>query len=345
LKARKVKSKEKFKRGLFCFAAVCLGAAIAAGAGLFWMKTFINSPVDPKGKTQTFTVSPGQGLGTIAGNLKLQGLISDPLKFKIYARYKKAATRIKTGEYELSPALSPNKILTRLLSGRVKLYKLTIPEGLNMEEIAVLAQTANFCSGKHFLNLCKDRTFITELGLPGITLEGYLYPDTYLFPKNTSCRTLIKKMTAMFKKTFTAAWQDRAEELGFSVHEIVTLASIIEKETGDASERPLISSVFHNRLKKNMRLESDPTVIYGVDDYHGRIRYRHLRRVTPYNTYQMRGLPLGPIANPGAQALKAALYPAQSDYLFFVSKNDTTHQFSKNLRDHNRAVKKYQLNR
>ncbi|WDP92468.1 MAG: endolytic transglycosylase MltG [Desulfobacter sp.] len=343
---QKKKKKTGWGKPLLLFSAILvLGGCIAAGTGLLWMKSFITTPADPKGKPVAFTVSRGQTMAAIAQNLKHRGLVSDPLRFKLYARYKKAATLIKTGEYQLSPALSPDKILEALVSGKVKLYRITVPEGLNMEEIAALAQEKGFCTADQFLTLCKDKAFIRKLGLSGITLEGYLYPDTYLFPKNTSCRSLIEKMAATFKQTFSKAWEERAEELGFTIHEIVTLASIIEKETGDAGERPLIASVFHNRLKKNMRLESDPTVIYGVDDYHGRIRYRHLRRLTPYNTYQIKGLPLGPIANPGAKALEAALYPTQSDYLFFVSKNDTTHQFSTNLRDHNRAVKKYQLNR
>jgi UPF0755 protein len=186
--------------------------------------------------------------------------------------------------------------------------------------------------------------FINQLKIPGMTLEGYLFPDTYFFSKETDCKTLITKMVSTFHKTFNDMWKARAKELDLSVHEVVILASIIEKETGNAKERAVISSVFHNRLKRNMRLESDPTVIYGVSDYHGRIRYKHLRRVTPYNTYKINGLPAGPIANPGALALKAALYPARTNYLFFVSKNDTTHQFSTNLKDHNKAVKKYQLN-
>lgn len=337
--------KKNFKSVMFFLAVTCLSAVLAGGGGLLWMKSYIYTPVDPKGATTIFTVSSGQGLGVIAKNLKAKGLITDDLRFKLYARYKKAATLIKAGEFELSPALSPEKILTALVTGKVKLYRFTVPEGLNMDEISVLTQKSGFCMSSNFLTLCKDKNFIEELALPGITLEGYLFPNTYLFAKNTSCRSLIIKMTDTFKQTFSQEWKDRAAALGFSMHEIVTLASIIEKETGDAAERPLISSVFHNRLKKKMRLESDPTVIYGVDDYHGRIRYRHLRRVTPYNTYKIKGLPLGPIANPGAKALEAALYPAKSDYLFFVSRNDTTHKFSTNLRDHNRAVEKYQLNR
>ncbi len=284
-------------------------------------------------------------MGTIARNLKRAGLITDDLRFKLYARYKKSTTRVKTGEYELSSSQSPGKILSTLILGKVKLHRFTVPEGLNMDQTARLAQEKGYCSASQFLALCKDTAFIRELDLPGTTLEGYLYPDTYLFPKQTACKQLIEKMVSTFKTVFTPKWQARASELGFTPHEIVILASIIEKETGTASERPLIASVFHNRLKKNMRLQSDPTVIYGVDDYHGRIRYKHLRRQTPYNTYQIKGLPAGPIANPGAKAIEAALYPVKSNYLFFVSKNDSTHKFSTTLKDHNRAVKKYQLNK
>ncbi|MCG8688200.1 MAG: endolytic transglycosylase MltG [Desulfobacterales bacterium] len=339
------KKANRLKPVLMILSFLCFMGIIAGAGAAIWMKSFINTPAGTDANALIFTISQGQNLNTISQNLKKEGLITDPFRFKLYARLKKAATRIKAGEYQLAPNLTPDRILALLISGKVKLYKFTIPEGLNMEEISVLAQKAGLCKQEEFLSLCRDIDFINQLNVPGLTLEGYLYPDTYLFPRNTDCKSLIEKMTATFHSTFNSKWQARAREIGYSVHEIVTLASIIEEETGDASERPLIASVFHNRLKKNMRLESDPTVIYGVDDYHGRIRYKHLRRKTPYNTYKIKGLPPGPIANPGAKAIEAALYPAQSDYLFFVSKNDTTHKFSTNLRDHNKAVKKYQLNR
>ncbi len=326
-------------------AGFLLLGAIVAGIGIYWMQAFVNTPAAPGAKEVIFTISPGQSLDTIAKNLEQEGIVTDPFRFKLYARYKKAATQIKAGEYQLSPALPPEQVLTTLLKGRVKLYKLTIPEGLNFDETAALVQKAGFCTQEAFTALCRDREFIGQINLEGHTLEGYLYPDTYFFPKGTSCRQIIKKMTATFNDVFTPEWRRQANALGYSVHEIVTLASIIEKETGDASERPLISSVFHNRLKKRMRLESDPTVIYGDKTFDGRIRYRHLRRKTPYNTYQIKGLPIGPIANPGGLALEAALFPVDSDYIFFVSKNDTTHYFSKTLKEHNRAVRKYQLNR
>ncbi len=338
------KSHEKIKRTVLISAIFCLGIGTFIGAPVLWMTVFIKASSSSLSKPVTFTVSSGQHFTTIAQNLQDQGLISNLIAFKIYVRIKKAGTQIKAGEYEMNTGMSPKTVLDLLTSGKNKLYRLTIPEGLNMEEIAMLVEQAGLCSSNDFLNLCNDIKFINALKIPGMTLEGYLFPDTYFFSKETDCKTLITKMVSTFNKTFNNKWKARAKEMNLTVHEVVTLASIIEKETGNATERPIISSVFHNRLKRNMRLESDPTVIYGVSDYDGRIRSKHLRRVTPYNTYQINGLPAGPIANPGALSLKAALYPAHTNYLFFVSKNDTTHQFSTNLRDHNKAVKKYQLN-
>jgi UPF0755 protein len=239
---------------------------------------------------------------------------------------------------------SPVQILDQLRKGRIKLYRLTVPEGLTMEETAVAAADSGFCDMDHFLSLCRDPDFITDLGIPSHTLEGFLFPETYFFQKTTRCRQVIETMVAMFFTVVTDQWEQKAKELGFSLQEIITLASMIEKEAAVPSERPLISSVFHNRLKKGMRLQSDPTVIYGDPEFEGRIRTRHLQRKTDYNTYQMHGLPKGPIANPGAKAIEAALFPADSDYLYFVSRNDKTHYFSKTLAEHNRAVRKYQLN-
>jgi len=325
-------------------AGIMLVTSVVLSLFIFQMKHFIKTPCTSQERQITFTITAGQSLGQVAANLENQGLITSQSLFKLYVQYKKSATRLMAGEYQLSAHTPPAQILDQLLKGRVKLYRLTIPEGLNMDEIALLVQRANICDATPFLSLCRNTGFIKTLKVNSHSLEGYLYPDTYFFPKQTTCRQVVQKMVATFHKIYTQEWKKRTQDLGFSVHEIVTLAAIIEKETGNASERPLISSVFHNRLKRNMRLESDPTVIYGDKKFDGRIRTRHLRRKTPYNTYQLRGLPLGPIANPGALALKAALYPNTSPYLFFVSKNDTTHYFSKTLSEHNRAVRKYQLN-
>lgn len=324
-----------------------LALVIFLSGGIFFLfqkiSSFAKTPFNNAADQKVFSIKPGQSLGVIAKNLENESIVSNRTYFKLFTKYKKAGKRLQAGEYILSGSTSPEQILEILLKGKVKLYRLTIPEGKNIKEVAVLVEQANFCRKKQFIDLCHDKSFILSLSIESSSLEGYLFPDTYFFPKHTSCKTIIKTMVMHFKTIFTEEWQAQAKTLGFSVHDVVTLASIIEKETGDASERPLISSVFHNRLKKNMRLESDPTVIYGIKNFDGNIKRKHLKMMTPYNTYQIKGLPQGPIANPGAESLKAALNPAQTEYLFFVSKKNTTHQFSKTVQEHNRAVKKYQL--
>ncbi len=314
-----------------------------SGTGV-WLWHTLHTPVTNENREIIFPIEPGQSLKQIADNLESRGLIPNAWLFIAYARYQKTASRIPAGEHLLSTAASPARILEQLLEGRIRLYRLTVPEGLNMEETAAAVAKTGLCDLDRFLTLCRDPDFISDLDIPSHTLEGFLFPDTYFFPKTAHCRQIIEKMVATFFAVYSSQWQERADDLGFTLQQVVTLASMIEKEAGVASERPLIASVFHNRLKKRMRLESDPTVIYGDTEFEGRIRTRHLRRKTEYNTYQMHGLPKGPIANPGAKAIEAALYPAQSDYLFFVSKNDKTHHFSKTLAEHNRAVRTYQLN-
>ena len=325
--------------------ALTLTLVALAGIALYQGYAFLTTPVgDPVSQVE-FLVKPGDGMGRITQGLTQKGIVSNPLYFKLYARATGAATQIKTGEYLFVGPQTPMEILATLKQGKVKLYRFTIPEGQNMFQIARRVAKTGLCNEKEFLTLCRDPRFIRELKVPSHTLEGYLYPDTYFFPITATCKDIIRKMVILFHGTLTPQWRKRAEDIGFTVQEIVTLASMIEKETADAAERPLIASVFHNRLKRKMKLQSDPTVVYGDHEFKGRIRTKHLRRKTPYNTYTIKGLPLGPISNPGARALEAALYPATSDYLFFVSKNNSTHHFSVTLKEHNRAVRKYQLKR
>jgi UPF0755 protein len=235
--------------------------------------------------------------------------------------------------------------LEKLVSGEVKLYKITIPEGYNIAQIASLTAEAGFGEREKFIAAATDASFAREKGIEADTFEGYLFPDTYFFPRGTDSRKIIATMVDRFRSVFKPEWKDQGQVLGFTIHQIITLASIIEKETGVASERPIISSVFHNRLKKRMRLESDPTVIYGIKNFNGNLTRKHLATKTPYNTYRIKGLPRGPIANPGLESIHAALHPANTPYIYFVSKKDKTHQFSTNLKDHNKAVRKYQLRR
>jgi UPF0755 protein len=290
-------------------------------------------------------VRQGQSLKSIADLLYQKKVIKNSLKLVIIARVKGFGKRLKAGEYLLSAAMSPRQILTVMVKGEVKLHKLTVPEGYNIDQIAGVVTQAGFGSQEEFRKTASDAALAHKLGLKANTLEGYLFPDTYFFQKNVTVEKIISTMVQRFWSIFKPEWKDRGENLGLSVHQVVTLASIIEKETGAAFERPLIASVFHNRLRKKMRLESDPTVIYGIENFDGNLTRKHLKTRTPYNTYKIRGLPIGPIANPGRASMEATLFPEKTAYLYFVSKKDTTHHFSTNLKEHNRAVRKYQLGR
>jgi UPF0755 protein len=241
--------------------------------------------------------------------------------------------------------MSPLSILQQLTDGSVRLHRLSVPEGFNIHQIAENVEAAGFCDRQSFISAATDEEFVRRMNISASTFEGFLFPDTYYFSKDVSSQQIISAMVARFHKAFLPEWKERAKEMGFSVNEIITLASIIEKETGVGSERPIISSVFHNRLKRKMRLATDPTVIYGIKNFNGNITKKDLNTYTPYNTYMISGLPPGPIANPGSESIKAALYPATTKYLYFVAKRDKTHHFSSTLEEHNRAVRKYQLRR
>jgi UPF0755 protein len=335
------------KRVLFkgLLAGLVLIFLAAASAALFWndLQRYARTPVSGDTSERSVRIPPGTGFQAVCEILTEKGLVHRPWRFKILARLRGLDKQLKAGNYLLSADLSPDELLAALVSGREHLLRLTIPEGYNLKQIAAAVEAAGFGSAKAFLKMVSDPDVVKGYGLTAKTLEGYLFPDTYLFPAEASQKVIVDSMVQRFQAQFSAKWRKRAEELHMSVHEVVTLASIIEKETGDPKERPLISSVFHNRLKKGMRLETDPTVIYGIKDFNGNLKRKDLRTYTPYNTYKIKGLPPGPIASPGAGALKAALYPAKSDYLYFVSRKDTTHQFSTNIKDHNAAVRKYQL--
>ncbi len=330
---------------LWIVAGLLLLAAVGAALAVYDIHRYARIPDAATGARHTVTIRPGQGFGAITAKLQEKGLIQTPFKFRLYARFSGYHTQLKAGEYELSGQMSPKQILATLKGGRVRLYRVTIPEGYHLRQIAETVAAAGFGKAGEFLRLATDPEVARGAGIEALTLEGYLFPDTYYFPRGHEPGAVINAMLKRFQAAISDQWQARAGEIGLSLHEVVTLASIIEKETGDPAERPLISSVFHNRLRKGMRLETDPTVIYGIKDFNGNLTRKDLRTPTPYNTYVIKGLPPGPIASPGAAALEAALYPAETDYLFFVSRRDRTHQFSTNWKDHNRAVREFQLRR
>ncbi len=326
-------------------AVLALLAAFGLGLAVYEVNRYAGKPDAATMGRHTVTIRPGEGFGAITARLQEQGLIQTPFKFRLYARFSGYHTELKAGEYELSGQMSPRQILETLKGGRVRLYRVTIPEGYQLSQIAEAIEVAGFGASQDFYRMATDPEVTQSAGIEASTLEGYLFPDTYHFPRGLEQRSIIEAMLKRFQAVMTDEWRARASEIDLTLHEVVTLASIIEKETGDPAERPLISSVFHNRLGKGMRLETDPTVIYGIKDFNGNLTRKDLRTPTPYNTYVIKGLPPGPIASPGEAALEAALYPAETDYLFFVSRRDRTHQFSTNWKDHNKAVREYQLRR
>lgn len=324
---------------------IVLTAALTAAAAGVWidMSRFANRPAGAGDAAAVIVVAPGQGFSQVAAELEEKDIIASRWRFKLLARVRGDDKRLKTGEYKLSADMTPTGILETLVSGKVLLHRLVVPEGHTIQQIAAEIARIELTDADEFKTLTADTDLVTDLGLEGASFEGYLFPDTYYFPRGVAARTIIETMVTRFREQVPASWRDRAGQIGLTMHQVVTLASIVEKETGDPVERPMIASVFHNRLKKKMRLESDPTVIYGIEDFDGNITRRHLNTVTPFNTYRIRGLPPGPIANPGKMAIEAVLFPAQTDYLFFVSKQDGTHYFSTTLSEHNKAVRKYQL--
>ena len=335
----------KLKYLLLLIIALLIAVAGAAGWIAVDLHRFAHRPADGEEHSHIVSVAPGESFGMLSARLEKAGVITSDIRFKIIARLSGDDKRLRAGEYALSTAMTPMEIIDILASGKVLLHRLTIPEGYTIDQVAAEVEKAGLASAEEFSRLARNPSLVSELQLDGPSLEGYLFPDTYHFPREVSARGIITTMVNAYQSLVTDEWRNRAHELDLSIHDIVTLASIIEKETGAPSERPIIASVFHNRLKKRMRLESDPTVIYGIESFDGNITRRHLSSATPYNTYVIRGLPPGPIANPGRAALEAALYPAETDYLFFVSKKDGTHYFSKTIAEHTEAVRKYQLRR
>ncbi len=296
-------------------------------------------------------IPKGTSFKNVAQLLEEKGLIRSKEAFAALAWYRKEASLIKAGEYKLSPSMTPENILKILVSGQVVQHLVTIPEGYNMFQIADLLQRANLAKKEDFLAVCTDKKILEELNIHGEdSAEGYLFPDSYFLPKGVSAQDIVRN----FVGRFWDVWKDndfdqRIKELGVSVHYVVTLASIVELEAAVQEEKPIIASVFWNRLEKGMPLQADPTVKYGImverKIKKKRLTWRDLRKATPYNTYTRYGLPKGPICNPGLISIKAVLYPEDTKYLYFVSKGNRKHYFSKTLKEHNRAVKRYILNR
>lgn len=295
------------------------------------------------GKDIIVTIPRGVSLSQVGTILQENGVIRSRLVFKLVAIIRGEQRSVKAGDYLLKTGSDAGDVLDLLISGKTLMLTLTVPEGYNTFQVADLFHQNGIMSRDEFLAASRDPSFLKELGVPGSSLEGYLFPDTYFLrpSEKGDGKLVMRRMVQRFREVYDKHVRATAEKYGWTPQQVVTLASLIEKEAL-ASEHALVSAVFHNRLRMNMRLQSDPTVIYGIKPMGARITRADLDRKHPYNTYQNLGLPPGPIANPGKASLIAAVEPAEVDYLYFVSKNDGSHQFSNNLQDHNRWVNLYQ---
>jgi UPF0755 protein len=324
---------------------LCLLVLFLIGAAFY---RYATTPVNLHTAAGTVNIPKGSGFFRITEILNDAGLVGNRPFFWALALVKKANRQIRAGEYELTGAMSPSVILDKLVRGAIKDYPVTLPEDITVNEVAQKLSAFKLINEKEFAELATDRSFLDSLDIEADSIEGYLYPDTYRLDRSMTTQEILRMLVGKFWKEVTPEMRKRAKEIGLTQTQWVTLASIIGKESGNKNEKGFISAVFHNRLAKGMKLQSDPTAVYTIEQDGNHVKtvlWRHLKSDTPYNTYRINGLPPGPIANPGIDSLRAALYPAKVDYLYFVAKNDGSHNFSTNLAAHNRAVSKYQINR
>jgi UPF0755 protein len=320
---------------------------------VFFLYWFLFKPPSETSLTKPIIIKKGMPIKKISMMLEQEGIIRNRHFFTGMATLLGGKAGIKAGEYEFKTGMSAWEVLNTLVKGQVKHHLVTIPEGYTLSQIAQYFGDLDIVNKEAFLQKATSPVFIASLGLSESplnqysertlsTLEGYLFPDTYNLVKEMPPEEVINMMVRQFKKVFGPELEGMASQPAISQRDAVILASIIEKETPLSEERSLISAVFHNRLKKKIPLQSDPTVIYGIKNFNGNLTKEDLLRPTPYNTYLRCGLPPTPICNPGKESILAALHPAPVPYLYFVSKNDGSHHFSSNIEDHNQAVWKYQ---
>ncbi len=301
---------------------------------------FLEHPSD-NAETVVFEVEPGDSLGVVSSHLLKAGLISNERWFKLLAFREKVETSIKVGDYSIDSGTKPPGILSILVAGRVLQHSITFVEGSTFKQLRQrLVVNPRI---KQTLAKISDQAIMEKLGYPDQHPEGRFFPETYFFDNNTSDLKILRRAYQKMQQTVTKEWTNRDKQLPIeTADEALILASIVEKETGQAEERAAIAGVFVRRLRKGMLLQTDPTVIYGMgESYKGNIRRKDLRTDTPYNTYTRSGLPPTPIAMPGQEAIHAALHPAQGDALFFVANGNGSHVFSATLKEHNQAVKQY----
>ena len=328
---------------IFAFVTV-VGGAVFFGV-IMWVR--ITDPYRGYSETELYVQVPqGAGTAEIGRALTDAGIVRDRLTFRAALYWTGASRKLKAGEYRFDRPMTAVDVVDKIARGDVYTRRITFPEGQTIQEMAKIYEAQGFGPARQFIDAAGDVSLIADLDPRAATLEGYLYPETYALPHGSKPSTLMQTMVMRFRNVFDGELRRAAEAHGMSVHDAVTLASLVEKETAKPEERPLVAAVYLNRLKIGMGMQADPTVVYALQKagrYDGNIRREDLQFDSPYNTYKYAGLPPGPIASPGKPSLEAAVAPAAVPYLYFVSRNDGSHVFAATLDEHNRNVQRYQV--
>lgn len=326
---------------------VLLLIASAAGGAGYWLMRRASEPFQGYGpEPQLVEIAAGESTGAIGRRLVAAGVLRDRLTFRVALWLSGTERRLQAGEYRFDQPMSAVDVVGKIARGEVDLLPLTFPEGLTVSEMSRIFAASGRGTAAAFVAAARDASPVRAIDPKARDLEGYLFPDTYALPRRADAARVVHVMVARFLQVLTPELRSAAESRGLSVRQLVTLASIVEKETARPEERPLIAAVYANRLKIGMGLQCDPTVIYALElagRFDGNLRRDDLAFDSPYNTYKYAGLPPGPIAAPGKGSLEAAAQPADAQYLYFVSRNDGTHEFARTLEEHNQNVRKYQV--
>jgi UPF0755 protein len=322
--------------------AVLGGGALA---GMAW--TRLQTPYKGyPGAEQFVEIPAGAGASVIRERLVGAGIVQDGLTLRLALRWTGASRDLQAGEYRFDRPMTAVEVVNKIARGDVYGQRITFPEGLTLREMAALYESRQLGTSREFIDAARNVALIQDLDPVATDLEGYLFPDTYTVGRTAVASQLVESMVAGFRAAYPAGAPQPADQPPLTTRQIVTLASLIEKETGKPDERPIVSAVYRNRLKIGMGMQADPTVVYALQRagrYDGNIRKEDLAINSPYNTYRYPGLPPGPIASPGKASLEAAVQPADVDYLFFVSRNDGSHVFARTLTEHNRNVQEFQI--
>lgn len=328
---------------------VLLLILVLVGGGLAAAVFYLRAQRPYRGYTGTeqfVEIPSGASSRTIGERLVSGGVVRDLQTYRVTLWLSGQGRHLKAGEYRFDRAMTPLEVIDKIARGDAFVLTLTFPEGLTMAEMAKIFESHGLGPASTFLSAARDTSMIQHLDPAAKDLEGYLFPETYAVPRKTDAAKLVRLMVERFERVFTPQLREAASARQLSVRQAVTLASIVEKETAKAEERPLVAAVYITRLRIGMPLQCDPTVIYALQragSYNGNLRHDDLAFDSPYNTYRYPGLPPGPIASPGRASLEAAVHPADADSLYFVSRNDGSHVFAKTLDEHNRNVQKYQV--